>query len=215
MTVRAVFMWQENVCKEKSSHTVFPLHVPHRIQYACTQYCHRSTVMISSFFPLGRVTWPLLGCEGGSKRFNENHMEGGEICDWTEREKPTWATETEEEEKESSWRKRSEKRSENKDQVQIQDYGAGRAQSNMSESIRRRNSSKQLLQNLIRWEGNTFKTLPAGWKQQLAHPEISIFFFYELKNRSECSFNKSSVKHQTRTERGNIFTQACADVFSF
>ncbi|XP_072237252.1 uncharacterized protein [Leuresthes tenuis] len=41
-------------------------------------------------------------------------------------------------------------RQQNKDQVQIQDYGAGRAQSNMSESIRRRNSSKQLLQNLIR-----------------------------------------------------------------
>lgn len=68
--------------------------------------------MISSYFPpwVSHMT-PVRVREGGSKHFNENHMEGGESCDQAERgerEGPTWTTETHEEEQESSCRKRSE-----------------------------------------------------------------------------------------------------------
>ena len=94
--------------------------------------------------------------------WRELHWTGGEREREREREKPTWATESEEEEQESSCSKdlQNQKWGRIQDkglqQSQNQDRRPGAVQSTMSEPIRRKSSSRQLLQNLIRWETNDF-----------------------------------------------------------
>lgn len=67
--------------------------------------------MISSYFPPGRVTWPLLGWERGGQNasmkttWREERAATKQKERESERERPTWATETDQEEQQSSCKK--------------------------------------------------------------------------------------------------------------
>lgn len=126
-------------------------------------------------FPLGKVTWHLLGQEevegvkvpqwkphGGRRDLRpEREGRGGD----RNRERPTWASKIKEKSCKEGLRVHQTQK-----QDWIQDHGPGAAQFTMSDSIRRRSSSRQLLQNLIRSVGNVF------WSQILhLHNKMSRY----------------------------------------